>query len=86
MDGIAQAATCSIPAVQEVHAGDSVCARANWIQISQAADHYLNAIEAFYEEANRIDRTIGFIESGDIFDEFLADDPFDSTGWYWRLG
>lgn len=53
--------------------------------ISQAADHYLNAIEAFYEEANRIDRTIGFIESGDIFQEFLADDPLDSTGWYWRF-
>jgi len=53
--------------------------------ISQAADHYVNAIEAFYEEANRIDRTIGFIESGDIFREFLADDRLDSTGWYWRL-
>jgi TolA-binding protein len=53
--------------------------------ISQAADHYLNAIEAFYEETNRIDRTIGFIESGGIFDEFLSDDPLDSTGWYWRL-
>ena len=53
--------------------------------ISKAADHYLNAIEAFYEEANRIDRTIGFIESGDIFQEFLSDDPLDSTGWYWRL-
>jgi tetratricopeptide (TPR) repeat protein len=53
--------------------------------ISQAADHYLNAIEAFYEETNRIDRTIGFLESGDFFDEFIADDPLDSTGWYWRL-
>lgn len=53
--------------------------------ISQAADHYLNAIEAFYEEANRIDRTIGFIESGEIFQDFLSDDPLDSTGWYWRL-
>ena len=53
--------------------------------ISQAADHYLNAIEAFYEEINRIDRTIGFIESGEIFEEFLADDPLDSTGWYWRM-
>ena len=53
--------------------------------ISQAADHYLNAIEAFYEEVNRIDRTIGYIESGDIFQEFLADDPLDSTGWYWQL-
>jgi hypothetical protein len=53
--------------------------------ISQAADHYLNAIEAFYEEANRLDRTIGFIESGDIFNQFLADDPLESTGWFWRL-
>jgi lipopolysaccharide biosynthesis regulator YciM len=53
--------------------------------ISQAADHYLNAIEAFYEEANRIDRTIGFIESGEIFERFLSDDPLDNTGWYWRL-
>ena len=53
--------------------------------ISQAADHYLNAIEAFYEEINRIDRTIGHIESGDMFVRFLADDPLNNTGWYWRL-
>lgn len=53
--------------------------------ISQAADHYLNAIEAFYEETNRIDRTIGFIESGDIFEQFLSDGPLDSMGWFWRV-
>ncbi len=53
--------------------------------ISQAADHYLNAVEAFYEEANRIDRTIEFIESGDMFDKFLEEGPTDSTGWYWQL-
>lgn len=53
--------------------------------ISQAADHYLNAIEAFYEETNRIDRTIGFIESGDMFERLLSDGPLDSTGWYWRV-
>ena len=53
--------------------------------ISQAADHYLNAIEAFYEETNRLDRTIDHIESGEFFDEFVEDDPLDSTGWYWRL-
>ncbi len=52
---------------------------------SQAADHYLNAVEAFYEEANRIDRTIDFIESGDMFDKFLEEGPTDSTGWYWQL-
>lgn len=53
--------------------------------ISQAADHYLNAIEAFYEETYRIDRTIDHLESGGFFDEFIEDDPLDSTGWYWRL-
>jgi len=53
--------------------------------ISQAADHYLNAIEAFYEEINRLDRTIAHIESGDLFDEFLSIDPLDGAGWYWEL-
>ncbi|NNC77583.1 MAG: tetratricopeptide repeat protein [Woeseiaceae bacterium] len=53
--------------------------------ISQAADHYLNAIEAFYEENNRLDRTIGHIESGVFFDDFIDNDPLDTTGWYWRM-
>jgi tetratricopeptide (TPR) repeat protein len=53
--------------------------------ISQAADHYLNAVEAFYEESNRINSTISHIESGRFFDEFVADEPLDSTGWYWRM-
>ncbi|MGI9234412.1 MAG: tetratricopeptide repeat protein [Woeseiaceae bacterium] len=53
--------------------------------ISQAADHYLNAIEAFYEETNRLDHAIHRIETGEFFDEFVEDDPLDSTGWYWRL-
>lgn len=53
--------------------------------ISQAADHYLNAIEAFHEETNRLDRTIAHIESGEMFDEFLSTDPLDGTGWYWQL-
>jgi outer membrane protein assembly factor BamD (BamD/ComL family) len=53
--------------------------------ISQAADHYLNAIEAFYEETSRLDRTIAHIESGEMFDEFLTTDPLSGTGWYWQL-
>lgn len=53
--------------------------------ISQAADHYLNAIEAFYEETNSLDRTIAHIESGELFDQFLTTDATDSTGWYWQL-
>ncbi len=53
--------------------------------VSQAADHYLNAIEAFYEETYRLDRTIEHLESGTFFNEFIEDDPLDSTGWFWRL-
>ncbi len=53
--------------------------------VSQAADHYLNAIEAFYEETYRLDRTIEHLETGSFFDEFIEDDPVDCTGWYWRL-
>jgi len=53
--------------------------------ISQAADHYLNAVEAFYEEANRIDRTIEHIETGALMDEFLEQNPLETTGWYWKL-
>ena len=53
--------------------------------ISQAADHYLNAVEAFYEETNRIDQTINFVESGDMFAKFLVEGPTDSSGWYWQI-
>jgi len=53
--------------------------------VSQAADHYLDAIEAFYDETSRIDATIGRIESGEFFDQFVEDDPLDSTGWYWQM-
>ncbi len=53
--------------------------------VSQAADHYLNAIEAFYEETNRLDAAIGRIESGEFFDGFVTETPLDSSGWYWEL-
>ncbi|NQV86683.1 MAG: tetratricopeptide repeat protein, partial [Woeseiaceae bacterium] len=53
--------------------------------MGQAADHYLNAIEAFYEELNQLDRTIAHIESGEMFDEFLTTDPAENSGWYWQL-
>ena len=72
------------PAVQESMLAIPY-AMAELDSISQAADHYLNASEAFYEESNRLDRTIDHIESGKFFDEFIANDPLDSTGWYWRL-
>jgi len=51
----------------------------------QAADHYLNAIEAYDEESNRIDRMIGVLESGEMFEQLLAQDSGGTTGWYWQL-
>ena len=57
------------PAVQESMLAIPY-AMAKLDSISQAADHYLNAIEAFFEETNRIDEAIGKIESGTLFDGF----------------
>jgi tetratricopeptide (TPR) repeat protein len=53
------------PAVQESMLAIPY-AMAKLDSISQAADYYLNAVEAFYE--------------------FLAQDPLETTGWYWQLG
>jgi Tfp pilus assembly protein PilF len=51
----------------------------------QAADYYLNAIEAFYEEGTRIDEAIRRIESGELMNTFLDQNPTATTGWYWKL-
>ena len=72
------------PAVQESMLAIPY-AMAKLDSIGQAADHYLNAIEAYSEEISRIDRTIGQLESGRFFENFVDGDPLDSTGWYWRL-
>lgn len=72
------------PAVQEAMLAIPY-AMAKLESISQAADYYLNAVEAFREEAQRIDHAIYRIESGEYLGEFLAQDPLASTGWYWKL-
>ena len=72
------------PAVQESMLAVPY-AMAKLDSISQAADHYLNAVEAFHEETTRIDETIDRIESGDLFENFLSQDPLTTTGWYWKL-
>ncbi len=53
--------------------------------IGQAADHYVNAIEAFREESGRIDAVIEKIESGQLMNSFLEDGQNATTGWYWKL-
>lgn len=72
------------PAVQESMLAIPF-AMAKLESISQAADHYLNAVEAFYEESARIDDAIDHIESGSLFEDFLDEESPRTTGWYWKL-
>jgi tetratricopeptide (TPR) repeat protein len=54
----------------------------------QAADHYVDAIEAFNDEIVRLSGSIQAIESGELLTELLgeqSDTSLDGTGWYWRL-
>lgn len=53
---------------------------------SEAADRYLLAINAFSGEVARIDRTIERIETGELLEDFLVEDPRHASGWYWKLG
>lgn len=72
------------PAVQESMLAIPY-AMAKLDSISQAADHYLNAIEAFYEESTRIDSMIDLLDSGLVFEQLLEQDARGTTGWYWKL-
>lgn len=72
------------PAVQESMLAIPY-AMAKLDSISQAADHYLNAIEAFDEEGRRLDSMIGLLESGEVFDTLLRGGAENTTGWSWRL-
>ena len=51
----------------------------------QAADYYLDAIEAFHEELNRLDQSIESIRDGRLLAAVLDGDSSDAMGWYWRL-
>jgi hypothetical protein len=54
----------------------------------QAADHYVDAIEAFDREIVRLNQSIESIEHGALITELLgehADGEDAASGWYWRL-
>lgn len=54
----------------------------------QAADRYVEAIDAFAAEINRLTTSIDAIEHGDLITELLGehlDEASDASGWYWRL-
>jgi hypothetical protein len=54
----------------------------------QAADHYVDAIEAFSSEIVRLTQSIDAIEKGELITELLGeheDVSNQASGWYWRL-
>jgi tetratricopeptide (TPR) repeat protein len=54
----------------------------------QAADHYVDAIEAFGSEIVRLTQSIDSIEKGELITDLLgkhADAANEASGWYWRL-
>jgi len=51
----------------------------------QAADHYLEAIDAFDAEIARIERSIAAVRSGALLETLVDSRQDDASGWYWRL-
>ncbi|NNC65353.1 MAG: tetratricopeptide repeat protein [Gammaproteobacteria bacterium] len=51
----------------------------------QAADYYLDAIDAFNTEIGRMDAAISTVEDGVFVGELLNNRDTDASGWYWRL-
>jgi tetratricopeptide (TPR) repeat protein len=54
----------------------------------QAADHYVEAIEAFSSEIVRLTASIEGIENGELITRLLGereDVANEASGWYWRL-
>ena len=54
----------------------------------QAADHYVDAIEAFNSEIVRLTTSIDSIEKGELITELLGEhltEENEASGWYWRL-
>ena len=52
---------------------------------TQAADYYLDAIDAFNTELGRMDAAILAVEQGVFIDQLLSNRVTDASGWYWRL-
>lgn len=51
----------------------------------QAADYYLDAIDAFSTEIGRMDTAITAVENGVFIGDLLSNRTTDASGWYWRL-
>ncbi|MFL6547680.1 MAG: tetratricopeptide repeat protein [Povalibacter sp.] len=51
----------------------------------QAVEQYTLAVNAFSEEAERIDQSIAAIRSGRLLDAIAQNDKADKAGWFWQL-
>lgn len=51
----------------------------------QAVEQYTLAVNAFNEEATRIDESIAAIRSGRLLDAIADNDKADKAGWFWQL-
>lgn len=51
----------------------------------QAAEQYVNAVEAFAAESTRIDQSIQAIRDGKLLETIVDNDKADQVGWYWQL-
>jgi hypothetical protein len=51
----------------------------------QAVEQYTLAVNAFTEEAARIDQSIEAIRSGRLLDAIAKNDKADRAGWFWQL-
>ncbi|MGH8175156.1 MAG: hypothetical protein ACREV5_02700 [Steroidobacter sp.] len=51
----------------------------------QAAEQYMLAVQAFGEEAERIDQSIASIRGGALLNSIIDNDRGDQAGWYWQL-
>ncbi|MBB6096013.1 hypothetical protein HNQ60_004904 [Povalibacter uvarum] len=51
----------------------------------QAVEQYTLAVNAFGDEAARIDQSIAAIRSGRLLDAIAENDKADQAGWFWQL-
>ena len=51
----------------------------------QAVEQYTMAVNAFNDEATRIDQSIAAIRSGRLLDAIAENDKGEQAGWFWQL-
>src|SRR5690606_11079548 len=52
---------------------------------SQTAELYMQAVQAFDEESQRIDQSIAAFRQGRMLEAIVRNDAGGTLGWYWQL-